>query len=398
MLKALSRRLARLLCGVPLAASVLLAACGGGGGAPSETATSYTQGQITGYGSIIVNGVRFDDRHAVVVDDDDREGLRDELKIGMWVEVEASGVDRDRGVGRALRVRWANEFVGPVSAVDAGASTFVLFGQTIEVRPATQFEDLPAGLASLAPGDVVEVHGYFNAATSRYVATRVEAEDDADHYKLRGIVSELDTTARTFRLGTETIDYGNVTDLPANLADGLRVRVRLLTEQNASGQWVAVSVKHGVRRPALDRVESEIEGIVDTCASTTSFSVNGIAVDASTAVFRDGFVTCGDEVEVEGRIEAGVMKAAVVEREDDDDGLGPHELHGTIVSVDASAETFVLRHEVHGDILVSYRNVLRYEDGTRADLVPGAEVEVRGRFVLGGVLQAVGVEFEDDDD
>jgi hypothetical protein len=92
------------------------------------------------------------------------------------------------------------------------------------------------------------------------------------------------------------------------------------------------------------------------------------------------------------------MKAAVVEREDDDDGLGPHELHGTIVSVDASAETFVLRHEVHGDILVSYRNVLRYEDGTRADLVPGAEVEVRGRFVLGGVLQAVGVEFEDDDD
>lgn len=395
MLKALSQRLARLRYGIPIAASFLLAACGGGGGGPSEAPTSYTQGQITGYGSIIVNGVRFDDRNAVVVDDDDREGLRDDLKIGMWVEVEASGVDRDRGVGRALRVRWANEFVGPVSAVDAGASTFVLFGQTIEVRPATQFEDLPAGLASLAPGDVVEVHGYFNAATSRYVATRVEAEDDADHYKLRGIVSELDTTARTFRLGTETIDYSGVTDLPANLADGLRVRVRLLTEQNASGQWVAVRVKHGVRRPAPDRVESEIEGVVDTCTSNTSFSVNGIPVDASTAVFRDGFVTCGDEVEVEGQIEAGVMRAAVVEREDDDDSLERNELHGTIVSVDTSAETFVLRHEVHGEISVSYRNVLRYEDGTRADLVPGAEVEVRGRFVLGGVLQAARVEFED---
>jgi hypothetical protein len=395
MLKALSQRLARLCYGVPIAASVLLAACGGGGGTPSETATSYTHGQITGYGSIIVNGVRFDDRHAVVVDDDDREGLRNELKIGMWVEVEAGGVDRERGVGRALRVRWANEFVGPVSSVDAGASTFVLFGQTIEVRPATQFEDLPAGLASLAPGDVVEVHGYFNAATSRYVATRVEAEDDADHYKLRGIVSGLDTTARTFRLGTETIYYGGVTDLPANLADGLRVRVRLLTEQNAAGQWVAVRVKHGVRRPTLDRVESEIEGVVDTCTSNTSFSVNGIAVDASTAVFRDGFVTCGDEVEVKGQIEGGVMKAAVVKREDDDEGLEQHELHGTIVSVDTSAETFVLRHDVHGEISVSYRNVLRFEDGTRADLVPGAQVEVRGRFVLGGVLQAARVEFED---
>lgn len=378
-----------------VAVSALLTACGGGGSGPEAAATSYTQGQITGYGSIVVNGVRFDDRSAVVLDDDDREGRRDDLKIGMWVEIEGDDVDRDRGVGRALRVRWANEFVGPVSSVDVGGSTFVLFGQTIEVRPQTQFEDLPQGLASLAQGDVVEVHGYFNAAAGRYVATRVEAEDDAELYKLRGIVSDLDTTARTFRLGTEIIHYGEVSDLPAQLANGLRVRVKLRTTKNAADQWVAVSVKHGVRRPSLDRVESEIEGVVDTCTSNTSFSVNGISVDASTAVFRDGFVTCGDEVEVKGRIEAGVMKAAVVKKEDDDDDDERHELHGTVVSVDTATQTFVLRHEVHGTITVSYDHLLRFEDGTLADLIPGAKVEVRGRFVLGGVLQAVRVEFED---
>lgn len=376
-----------------VAASALLTACGGGGTGTEAAATSYTQGQITGYGSIVVNGVRFDDRSAIVLDDDDHVGRRADLKIGMWVEIEGDDVDRDRGTGRALRVRWANEFVGPVSSVDLASSTFVLFGQTIEVRPQTQFEDLPQGLGSLSAGDVVEVHGYFNAATGRYVATRIEAEDDAPLYKLRGIVSDLDTTARTFRLGSEVIDYSNVSELPAQLANGLRVRVKLRTTKNAADQWVAISIKHGVRRPSLDRVESEIEGTVDTCASSTSFSVNGISVDASTAVFRDGWVTCGDEVEVKGRVQDGVMQAAVVKKEDHDDATR-HELHGTVVSVNTEAETFVLRHEVHGDITVSFDHLLRFDGGTLADLVPGAKVEVRGRLMLGGTLQAARVKFE----
>lgn len=387
------------LGGVCLAAAALLAGCGGGGSSsPSEQATSYTEGQITGYGSIIVNGIRFDDSAAVVLDDDDREGRRADLKVGMWVAIEGAAVDRTRGVGRALRVRWANEFVGPVTSVDMATNSFVLFGQTIEVKAFTQFEDLPRGLADLAAGGTVEVHGFFNAAVGRYVATRVEAEDSVDFYKLRGIVRDLDTSAKTFSLGSETIYYGNVAigDVPAGLADGMRVRVRLQTARNSFGQWVAVTVRHGVRRPSLDRVESEIEGVVDTCESNTSFSVNGIVVDASGGAvwFRDGPVNCGDEVEVKGQVENGVLVAAIVKKEDagaDD----RNELHGTVVSVDTAAETFVLRHEVHGDIAVSYDHILGFERGTVADLVAGAKVEVRGWLMLGGVLQAVRVNFED---
>ena len=42
--------------------AAVLAACGGGGGGASGT--NFAQGAITGLGSIIVNGVRYDDSQA----------------------------------------------------------------------------------------------------------------------------------------------------------------------------------------------------------------------------------------------------------------------------------------------------------------------------------------------
>ena len=64
------------------------------------------------------------------------------------------------------------------------------------------------------------------------------------------------------------------------------------------------------------------------------------------------------------------------------------------LDVGSGAQTFVLRHEVHGDITVSYAQVLSYRDGSAANLVPGARVEVKGRLMLGGKLQAVEIDFE----
>lgn len=388
------RSFAVRLGGACFAAAVLLAGCGGGGSSPTEQATSYTQGVVTGFGSIIVNGIRFDDSAATVTDDDGTADQgRGDLRIGMVVEIEGADVDRDRGIGRALRIRWANEFIGPVTSVDTTANTFVVFGQTIEVKAFTVFDDsLPGGLASLNEGAVVEVHGLFNAALGHYVATRVEADPNATFYKLRGIVSDLTDT--TFKLGSETIYYGDVpaADLPAGLANGMRVRVRLQTTQNIAGQWVAVTVRHGVRK-LLERLDSEIEGMVTDFTSAAQFSINGIAVDASTALFPDGPVALGDHVEARGEVVDGTLKALVVKKEDDS-AVDRNELHGTIASVDTITQTFVLHHMMHGDVTVSYAHVLTFKDGSASDLVAGAQVEVKGRLMLGGELQAVEIDFE----
>ena len=51
--------------------ALLLTGCGGGveSGGTGATPASFASGPITGFGSVIVNGVRFDDSKAVVTDD-----------------------------------------------------------------------------------------------------------------------------------------------------------------------------------------------------------------------------------------------------------------------------------------------------------------------------------------
>src|SRR5690606_36947233 len=83
-----------------LAASLALAACGGGGdgggfastgvgsGGTGMFASSVSvSGPIRGFGSIIVNGIRFDDSNASISLGDDNGGLRSaDLRLGMMVE------------------------------------------------------------------------------------------------------------------------------------------------------------------------------------------------------------------------------------------------------------------------------------------------------------------------
>ena len=69
----------------------------GGSAGTGATTSTLTEGPITGFGSIIVNGVRFDDSAAAVSDDDDAASGRDRLKLGMQVEVESESVSDASG-------------------------------------------------------------------------------------------------------------------------------------------------------------------------------------------------------------------------------------------------------------------------------------------------------------
>src|SRR4029077_17435106 len=81
---------------IAAAAALLLAvACGGGGGGDMPPPNqAFTQGTIMGFGSIIVNGIRFDDSAAQVTDDDGQPHNSNELKLGMNVDADSSAVNR----------------------------------------------------------------------------------------------------------------------------------------------------------------------------------------------------------------------------------------------------------------------------------------------------------------
>ncbi len=365
-------------------AAAILAACGGGGGgadgpvaAATAGATAYAAGPISGFGSVIVNGVRYDDSAADVLDDDDGIRGREALKLGMMVEIDGAQMDHAAAMGKALRIRFGSEIVGPVGSVDTAAGTLKVLGQSVQTTANMVFDDsLGGGLAGLAAGTVVEVHALYDAAGSRYIATRIEAEPGAAFYKLRGVIANLDTGTKTFTLGGEVINYGGLTvaDLPNALANGQRVRVRLQTTQVA-GQWVAVALRPGLRK-IEDRDDAHLRGSITAFTSTTAFEVNGLPVDATTASFPDGSagVALGAQVEVEGKVANGILVASKVELD------GRHaaerhgfELHGAISALDTTSSRFTLR-----GVRVTYGAGTTFKDGSAADLADGRQVEVKG--------------------
>jgi hypothetical protein len=388
--------------GAVLVALLLAVACGGGGGgnmpAPNQ---AFTQGTIMGFGSIIVNGVRFDDSAAQVMDDDGQLHNQGDLKLGMNVEIESSGIDRGSNTAKASEVRFGAAIVGPVSAISGSTTpkTLTVLDQIVEVSDTTVFDDsLTNGFASISVGDVLEIHALLDTATGHYLAKRIEPESGATVFKLRGVVANLDTTAMTFTIGGATIDFSGVAaaSLPANFANGQTVRVKLQTTKNSSGQWVAISIQ--ANQPRMeDRDEAEVQGTITDFTSTTSFKVNGLPVDASNAAFPDGTagVVLGAMVEVEGAVVNGVLVATRVELEamHQNDDRNKNELHGPIANLDTTAKTFVVRGvTVHYDSTTTV-----FKDGVEADLANGKRVEVKGALSADGTsVQATLIEFENE--
>jgi hypothetical protein len=399
-----------------LATAGMMAACGGGGGGGGGVgsggtgeAASFASGRISGLGSIIVNGVRYDDSGADISDDSGATYSSDDLKLGMVVEVEGGPVTRDATTGTATAtassIRVSSELKGAVEAVDAAGGTLTVFGQEIEVDDRTVYEGFNNGLAAIQVGDQVEVYAFHDIVSGTYLATRIEEEDDADEFKVRGIVSNLDEGNETFDIGNATISYADIPvgDRPV-LSNGATVRVEAETAQQG-GVWVATELEGKTERDIDDDTEIELEGVVTDFTSLASFRVNGIAVNAagSGVEFDDGAagdVADGVRIEVEGTVQDGVLVATKVEFEDnDDDGNGDDdeneiELHGAVESLDANAGTLVVR-----GYTVSFSDQTQFDDGAAADLDVGVQVEVKGRLAPSGTsVIAAEIDFEDGDE
>jgi Domain of unknown function (DUF5666) len=370
-----------------LAALTVLASCGGGvgsGGTGTGATTGYAEGPISGLGSIIVSGVRFDDVSAEVQDLDGNRRGREELRLGMTVEVESGTIEfNNSGSGSvnasasATRIRFESELQGLVGRVDVADSSFTILGQRVTVDPTTVFDErLPAGLAGLQVNQPVEVYAVFDGALQRYRATRVEPSTVIAGLRLRGPVAALDTTTRTLRVGSVIYSYASATDVPANLAVGSYVRLRLAPELLRTA-WVVT--RFGAALSLLpDSDGSRLEGLITRFTSSSSFEVNGRAVDASGATLNgSGSLGVGVRLEVEGSIRGGVIRATKLSiKSDGDISDRGFDLFGPITVVNTPPGSIVVR----GLTISTARSDLRFDDGTAADLAVGRRVEVRAQL------------------
>jgi hypothetical protein len=376
------------------ALAAVLPGCGGvdsGGTGQTADVSTHSSGRVSGFGSIIVNGVRFDDEQAQVVGDDGSPRTRAELQLGMVVDVEGR-VRGNSGTGVADRIQFGNEIAGPVESVDLATTRLVVLGQTVQVDVDTLFAGYAAGLADVLAGQLVEVHAFQDPASGVYTATRIERKTALTQYRLRGRISALAALpTRSFAIGAAVIDYGSVppAGLPT-LANGLAVRVSLNTTP-VSGRWVATSV-HTSQRNFPAQTAAEVEGHVSGFVSSASFFVGGIAVDASgpgVRVRRGSLADLADgvRVEVEGSMVGGVLVASTLDFKRG--GQQEFELHGAIESVNVGAQTFVLR-----GLTVAWDTGTVFPAGSASGLVVGARVDVRGAPEGGVRLLAQSVRFE----
>lgn len=377
------------LAALAAAAAILLAACGGGGSSMPATATAsatsvVTTGVVTGFGSIYVNGVRYDTSGAQF-DIDGRPGTQAELKVGDVVQLKGR---RGGNTASAERIVHRNSVQGPIAAVDSTANRLTVLGQTVLVSASTSFDDSisPAGIAGLAVGDVIEVSGLPNSS-GQIEATRIEPAAAGATWEVVGRIAASDGTRKQFELNELVVAYGSATldDFGAGgPKDGDVVEVKGAT-LGAAGELIATRVEflgNKDMRPDGASGEVEIEGFVTRYVSATDFDVTNRPVTTNgSTVYRGG--TAADlkadaRVEVEGSLDAaGVLVAAKVEFK----RRANVRVEAAIESIDATANSFkVLGIEVSVD--ASTRVEDKSGNGSQffkfADLRAGDVVAVRG--------------------
>lgn len=372
-----ARRGARTLAAALLA---LMAACSGGdnGGIDGTGASEgVSYGTITGFGSVWVNGVRFDTAGATIRLDDGVVA-QSALQIGMVVRVDGS---IDNATARTITVDSAVK--GRIEqVVDAGS--FVVMGQRVFVDNQTRFESV----FTPAVGDFVEVHGLPTRGgeiTAGFVQKRSTLPTPP--FAAKGFVSAHDTTNRRFTVGTLVVDYAgaSVNDLPATGTwDGRIVEVRgnaCAGPAPVCGTLTATKVEP--TGAALgNATKAEVEGFVSALTSN-GFTLGATPVVLTAAtVFEGGAVgdiAPGTKLEVEGRVQNGTLTATTVEFRDN------VRLRGTLAAVDTLAG--VLTVAGLPNVPVRVGAVTRFENvANLAALVVGQGVEIEARAGAGDVL------------
>jgi hypothetical protein len=362
----------RVLAAVAVAV-LLPAGCGGVG-----VGGTGTYSLIVGFGSVFVGGVEVDDSSATVFDDDGQPVQRtgNELRLGMTVEVSGSGASgvQPGASASASSFRISTAALGPVDAVDTAAGTLSVLGQQIQVNAATVFgPSMHGGLQSVRTGDVVAAYAMPDAISGRCLAMRVERATGAGIYRLRGIVSAVDPALHTITMGAATLDYSHAAGVPANLAAGQIVRVRLPAA--SGGATLGIDAFVGAVSPPVDGDSVGIDGLVTSFQNSGAFTVNGLAVDASGVRIDTTSAALGSGVfvSIQGHETGGTLQAASGRTFSRSDvAARSFQLVGTIASLDPATQTFTVRN-----VTVDYSGAA-FANGSASNLAVGVKVRVQG--------------------
>lgn len=311
-----------------LACAGLLTACGGGVGSATVAApditTAAVSGTISGLGSVVLNGVRYETIGASVRDADDGHILRTPMGLGMTVSIET--LTSSLTIANIIHVQ--SGIQGGTSAVNSTTKTLNVAGLPVTTDASTFIVNASASVGSFADltNSYVEVYG-LPQSDGTFKATRIEIKASALNVQLVGVISSLNTANATFSLGagSNTVTVGYTAAIaPAGLANGAVVSVHTLATSTA-GHYAASSLylrstnvttfnQYASRYAGTSGVHNEsneLYGMVSgltTSGTGCSLQVQGVPTSLS-SVKLCASVQNGDYVEVKGLLSNGTLAA-----------------------------------------------------------------------------------------
>jgi hypothetical protein len=401
-------KLKEMLAGALL--TCLLTACAGDGNTliveGGIGGTGIAVGPITAFGSVWVNGVRYDVSGADFVRDGVAVSGQSNYRIGEIVTVNGT-VNADGVSGAAAKVVFSNTLAGVISSVSDQNSQLTVLGQQIRVSTLTILHGF-AVLTDLQPGNVVEVsgnrdsQGVINASSISLTQTGfVPGESEQ---VLKGRVSALNAAAQHFILNGIQVDYSAaLLELPGNQpANGqfVTVKSRQLLQDN---RLIAATVAPGSEQPEFRAgQEVELEGSITVFRSSTDFSVNSVPVITTAATeFEYGVAAdlkLDSVVEVEGVINnarALVAEEISIRRLS---STQETELEGPVAGINAAAQELTL---LGNTIVIDNQSILLDESADQeksigfSDLRVGDYIEVSGQLLPDGRILALRLDREE---
>jgi len=315
-----------------LTAFLALPGCGSGGfdlAGGGTGGTGVSTGTISGFGSVVVNGVhfrtdgdvspRFVTKKIYNGKDNSSKKDRELFQVGMVVTVLHAPDDNN-----AVEIEYRDNLQGVIAAKVSGTENLLeVLGQTVVVDNAALF-------ATFKRNDIVEVSGFVDNAGRIRAGGILPVSPSAREFEVKGFVSGLSLPGGAFRLGplpdgsgaTVTVSYGpaSVSGLPGGPADGMYVEVVTTDREPVGGVITATRiVKLAARTEFPDRAPVDLEGLVTTpwsgSGNDLSLAVEGKRVqwDAGTEFdggTRNDTQQANRRVQVRGTETGGVLAAA----------------------------------------------------------------------------------------
>ncbi len=415
------------------AVALALAACGGSSNnsqpPTGQQPTPITvAGKVTGFGSIYVNGIRFETNSATY-DLDDTMGSGDsDVSVGMHVVI-AGMVNADGVSGTASSVYYEDDVEGPVAGLgdysgdpsNTDLKAFTVFGTTVVINVAStvfEAEDGSAwGFDTIMDGDVVEVSGDY--VGDELFASYAELQDVLDdEYEVEGTISGWDSVNKfTLNLANGSmlaIQVADGAEIPGSgIADDLYVEVEGTTPDPVTYPGIDILASkveiEDVDDFDSDDDEVEKKGLLSYDELDMAWSVGGTVLAFSGSTIYEptsladaiaDFSAHGLFVEVEGRYVDGVLQVDKIEIEEDEfefeayatviEATGPKA--GTI-SLSFGAATGTLPVVINGDtFFMDDSAVTPFDLRTLPD---NTKVEIDARRNDAGDIVATKFEFED---